>query len=160
MFVSNFLENAKPNYFHVMLELLHYCHNFSFLFNCLEDSSWVILMGNAFGWYRSPTLLFCVCVWKDTLFLGKCIVPESPTLFMKMQWFPQKNNRREKSQLPGKTGSIRNRYIFFFISAEFTDKDLSKLAICEKERKLKTTFYIMATESGCTININVKYICL
>lgn len=88
------------------------------------------------------------------------MVPENPTLLIKMQWLPQKDNRGEKFQLLGKTGSIRNRYIFFFISAEFTDKDWSKLAIWEKERKLKTTFYIMATESGCTININVKYICL
>lgn len=88
MFVSNFLENANLNYFHVMLELFHYCHNFSFLFNCLEG----MLMGNAFGWYRSPTLLFllCVCVWKDTLFLGKCIVLENPTLSWKCNDFPKR----------------------------------------------------------------------
>lgn len=150
MFVSNFLENANLSYFHVMLELLHYCHNFSFLFNCLEG----MFMGNAFGWYRSPTLLFLLCVCVERHFVSWQMHRSwKSNPVMKMQWFPQKGNRGEKSQLTGKTVLIRNRYIFFFISAEFTDKDLSKLAI-------KATFYIMATESGCTINTNVKYICL
>ena len=113
-----------------------------------------MFMGNAFGWYRSPPLLFLLCVCVERHFVSWQMHRSwKSNPVMKMQWFPQKGNRGGKSQLTGKTVSIRNRYIFFFISAEFTDKDLSKLAI-------KATFYIMATESGCTINKHDGWSCL